>query len=374
MGQDIASLNRTIEKGKAFEDEANYKEAERLFREAYDGYKYLIGPKESTLNIVRCISRVCNEQGKSVEAAELFEQFIQQMIERYGSSDRRTLGCLEEYAKLLLAQGRYQDSELILDRVLDAYGYDEPNGLPAKKHTEVWIRLVLLMADACLGYGNAKQAERLLTKLEDDLEALEIPQKEEMENKHVEIFLIHGASLHLSERAEKVLVDRLASIGDLNVELARKIFLYLSQHYLQSSDTEKLNSFPEKCHLLIAADALAWHHLSPTSLEFAECIALSWSLMTNNNEAEKWLLRIEKTFDSNGVDKRDLIRNSMRLGYSYWAQGKLAKAREKFEKSMNMDTDSTICTNEARASLEHIQASTPLLEHELYQQMIQWSS
>ena len=283
-GQDLASLNRAMDRGKVLEDKAKYEDAERLFRDGYNGYSYLLGPKESTLDAVRCVSRVCRKQGKYEDVAEIFVDMAHQMIrrygqsdyrtlrcmeeyskrlltqcchmtEKYGQSDRRTLKCMEGYARLLLAQGCYLDGELILDRVLDGYGYDDSHPLLTEEKIEMWMRPVLLMADACLSrheYRNVSRAEQLLTKMEVDLETLALPKSEDVENRLAEIYL---SQEDLSERAESVLVRRLESNENSNMEFARKIYFRLSQYYQQSSHTEKLSLLNEKYQTFINTDA-----------------------------------------------------------------------------------------------------------------------
>ena len=289
-GQDIASLNQMIDRGKMFQAEAKYEEAEQLFRDAYGGYAYLLGPKESMLDTARYISHVCRQQGKHKEAAEILVQTTHQMIEKYGldsrrnakylkeyteiliahcrhvaetygQNDRQTLKCMEEYAKLLLAQSYFLNGEIILERVLDGYGYDGPVGSLTEEKVQMWMQPVLLIADACLKrheYRNLDRAEQLLTRMKSELEALELPQNEEVENKLAELVQSQG----LGERAEKALIDPLESIGNLKMKLARDIYIYLSEYYRRSNDEDKVSLLNRKHEPLINALAQDWDQSS----------------------------------------------------------------------------------------------------------------
>ena len=256
------------------EKKSKYEEAEDLYRKAHAGYEYLLGPKEQTWEAVKSIAQVCNLQGKPRKVEALLLETARQMSERYGEADYRTLESYEAFAKNLLLQGHFLDGELMLGRILDAYGFETIAQLGTKQELDKCRRTILLYVDAYLAVNDLDsdmvvelyekdrmtKAAEMLFQLLNIYEALQLPEDPNLLELKSKLLMLYTRRPHLEldQRSIAFLMHELEKMKTLSVPVllqmtgvASQILQRLQTHFQEKHNLEELSRLLENQESLI---------------------------------------------------------------------------------------------------------------------------
>ena len=256
------------------ENKSIYEEAEDLYRKAHAGYEYLLGPKEQTWEAAKSIAQVCNLQGEPGKVEALLLETARQMSERYGEADYRTIESYEAYAKNLLLQDNFLDGELMLGRILDAYGFETITQLGTKQELDRCRRTILLYVDACLAVKNLDgdmvgepyekdsmtKAAEMLFQLLNIYEALQLPEDPDLLEIQSKLRMLYTRLpyLELDQRSIAFLMHELEKMKALSVPVflqmagvASQILQRLQAHFQERHNLEELSHFLENQKSLI---------------------------------------------------------------------------------------------------------------------------
>ena len=166
--QHLMTLGCMTVLARRLQGQHRHEEAERLYREALEGYKSSRGEfhqREATTLLIN-LSLILKQQHKLEEAEEMHRAALQQSRIVLGDHHINTLTCISNLAILLSASGRDEEAAVLHDECLEQrrakLGDDHPHTLISMRHlSDVWRALGRLqeaevMARACLQLTAAK--------------------------------------------------------------------------------------------------------------------------------------------------------------------------------------------------------------------------
>ena len=97
-----------------------YDEAEPLYREALDGFREVLGPRDpNTLSILGNLGVLLEDAGRLAEAEPLVREVVDPIREVHGPRHPQTLTSVHNLAALLKKQGKLEEAETLFRQALD---------------------------------------------------------------------------------------------------------------------------------------------------------------------------------------------------------------------------------------------------------------
>ena len=303
-GPNTQDLNDMMDHGKSLEDRARYFDAEAMYRKAYVGFEHLLGPKEQTWRVAISIAQACFIQGKSDTSESLLLKVARQVSERPGEADLETLQYLEGFARYLLLKCRFFDGEVVLSRILDAYGFEKIFQPSSEEALDRYRRIILLYADACLGFDQnintvakldrKSRATEMLFRLINIYVSLQVPENPNLSELRMKLRMmyIYQPHLELDQRSISFLLQELREIQALAIplplDIASTILELLQTYFQENQRLEELSSLLDHQMSLIQTVVWGLEAESLTCVTLKKCTAKSFYLLQRYGESNPY--------------------------------------------------------------------------------------